>query len=265
VATAIARTFTGKGFVIAADRRSTNTETGEHKDETQKIHQFGSGPLAASFFGAGRLGSFDFLAEIPGAAQAKSPSRFHTLQDYATAIAGKVQNKLVASMETEQISLPSIPSETAGDDGDTILVMHIDGYYSDRPASVRVRFRHKDQKLLPPDVSELLDLVCLDTNGSANVVRTKIVAGIPEIAERINSNDSSMRAYMIAADLDESSDPEATRAVNFSSAFIRACAGPEAQKIDPVRARTIGGTPCIATVTPEHGFRWVPGFGKDDK
>jgi hypothetical protein len=42
--------------------------------------------------------------------------------------------------------------------------------------------------------------------------------------------------------------------------YIAACSDPIALELDEF-CHTIGGHIHVATVTPDHGFRWVPGLG----
>jgi hypothetical protein len=256
--TAIIRTYTPSGFVVAADGRSTNSVTKKvTSDKVQKLFRLGD--LMCSFTGGVQLGRadseeteevlFNFIAELMGAGQATSLRRFHGLQEYAQRISEKVNQKLEQALRRGNISLPSIPSDYPGDYAETILLAFVEGYHNNLPSRVRIRFCHDQGKLLPPHViTEQLK------------PSIPVIVGIPEIGRLIQEGDPRMRGYMEAVNLDDSYNNELAFAINFSRAFIRACGGPEAHEIDPEVAHTIGGAILIATVTNAHGFRWVADY-----
>ena len=264
MSTAIVRIYTPSGFVVGADGRSTNSATREiTSDHVQKIYQFGNNPLALSFTGAAHLGPadtddtsevlFDFVAELTGAGQATSASRFRSLQEYAARVARGVNRKLEEVVRRGNIALPSIPSENPRDYGETILLAFLDGYHDARPDRVRIRFCHDGAALLPPDII---------TEPLTPMIPS--VVGIPQVGEMIRKGEPQMRPYMLAVNLDDSYDTELALAVSFSRAFIQACGGHEACEIAPEIAGAIGGDTLIATMTPKYGFRWVPGLSPND-
>jgi hypothetical protein len=91
-----------------------------------------------------------------------------------------------------------------------------------------------------------------------------IIVGIPAIGAMIQDGDPRMSPYFQTVNLDNSYDEQLAQAIAFSSAFIGACGGQEANEIDPEKASGIGGNTLIATVTPGYGFRWVPDLGPHD-
>jgi hypothetical protein len=126
MSTAIVRTYTSDGFVLAADGRSGDSRTGIISDAEQKIFSFGGMPLAYSFTGSAvKLGPpgestdvvFDFPAEVSRAVQSISSRRHHTLLDYARRIAGPVHRNLWEARQTGRVEYPNLPSRESGESG----------------------------------------------------------------------------------------------------------------------------------------------------
>lgn len=247
--TAIARIYTPGGFVIAADGLSTNSDTGEVINRSlQKIFRMGNSPLAMSFIGAARLndGEFDFIEEVLRASQIISARRFQGLQQYADRIAGLVQRKLMPMLPRRATPLPSIPSMNPQDYGQTILIVHLDGYHNDCPDRVRIRFCHDGNRLLRPHI--LTEDV---------MPETLVLSGIDEIGRRILKRDPALLHYIREVKVEQAYPPSLLNAITMSRAVVEACGGPEARLVDPERAAAIGGDTHVAVITPDRGFQWA--------
>jgi hypothetical protein len=258
--TAIIRTYTHDGLVVAADGRSRNSTTGEITSEAmQKLFQFGNNPIAFSLTGAGQLGCadkddldeilFDFRKELCGVAEALSATRSTSVLDYASRIAVRVNQRLQDTLANGNIELPTIPSSYPGDTGTAILEAFLDGYHKGKPERVRFCFLHERGHLLPAHV--------VNEPLAPEIPR---VVGIPEIGNRIIQGDEQLLRYAphdLPLDL---FSHKLSLAMVVGATYINACGGTEAHAINPDIAVGIGGRLHIATVTPKDGFRWVPGF-----
>ncbi len=215
-------------------------------DNLQKIYRMGNSPLAMVFTGAALLdnGEFNFIAELSRASQRISARRFHGLQEYASRIAGAVQDKLAAFLPQRTTPLPTVPSIDPRDYGQTILIVLIDGYHNNLPGRVRMRFCHEGENLLKPHIMTE-DLV-------PGALR---ISGIPGIGSCIK--DPSLRRYVREIKVERVYPAGLSYAISISCAAIEACGGPEAALIDPERAASIGGHTHIAVITPDRGFQWV--------
>jgi hypothetical protein len=257
--TAIVRTYTDDGFVIAADGRVCNSSSGEPtKENMQKVFRLGSQPLAYSFTGAAMLGRadshdsdevlFDFIERFRCACQMVSARRFPTLQKYAERLSSIVYRSLQEALASNNIDLPEDGAE-ASERGHTIVNIQIDGYFAGYPSRAKIRYWHENQNLSEPDVitQELMPM-------------TPELHGIPEIAKRIYRRDPELAHYLRPLEPESHYSNAIIFAAIYARAFIEACAGPEGAKVAPAKSATINNRIHIAIITPRDGFQWLQGF-----
>jgi hypothetical protein len=257
--TALVRTFTGDGFVVAAEGRVCNSSTGEvTQEDMQKVFQVGRQPLACSFTGAALLGRadsesgdevlFDFMNEFRNSSQAVSVRRCSTLQQYAARVSRAVNQRLRDAIRDGNIRLPD-DTPCFSEQGRAIVEIYIDGYYARTPSRIEIRFWHENQVVSEPNVitEELMPM-------------RPAAHGIGEIAKRLTANDPSLKNYLKPVEIEGQYSQEILTAITFSKAFIEACAGPEGAKVDPKSSATINNKIHMAVITPQGGFRWLPGF-----
>jgi hypothetical protein len=180
MATAIVRTYTDDGFVVASDGLVRLSDNGKILDEAgQKIFSFGTAKsLAFSFTGSIQLGSehevggaFDFIEAFSTAVQARSTTRGRTLADYAQRISRAVHDSLKKAQLAKNILFTSEPSEARAEGGFTIATALIDGYFSDSASRVEIHFLHDDQQLAYPEVFPIQITTQPSVHGSPEVAR----------------------------------------------------------------------------------------------
>jgi len=268
MSTAIVRTYTSEGFIIAADGRRCGAEDGKvDSDVTQKIFPIGGSStrfLAYSISGFASIVSrdatemvFSFVTEINRATQALSTRRYSALADYAKKAFGAVHQRLKDAKLAGLLDYPDPDAETLdpSERGSTIARVLIDGYHKDIPSRVKVRFFHEHQNLARLEVlQQELATGAPWCQGSEKVF--ELMFGM----QAENSN-RMFAAYERRSVKLVSHPNEALRIhAQMAHAYISACSGPEALAMDPKPCAGIGGRIHIATITPKDGFQWAPGF-----
>lgn len=266
MSTAIVRTYTSEGFVIAADGRACGGEDGKvETDSVQKIFPIGSssiGFLAYSISGTVSIASrdateiaFNFAEEINRATLVLSMRRFSTLADYAKRAYRAVHQKLKDGKLGGRLEYPDAETLDPSEPGSTIARVLIDGYFNGVPSRVKVRFFHECQVL-----------------AGLEVLQQELATGLPwahgseKVFDLMFGTHRENEKYIFSAYERRSgrlvSHPNETLRIHaqMAHAYIDACSGPEALAIDPKPCAGIGGHIHIATITPKDGFHWVPGF-----
>jgi hypothetical protein len=253
--TAIVRTFTPQGFVLAADGRSFGTIDGAIlNDAAQKIFPTRtlSGAFAFSIAGAIELVTDDrsqiavnLADEARKSAESLENERIENLTDYAARFCHPIYRALNEAHKSGRLTnFPSHETRVLGERGQTITRLLLDGYLGEYPSSVNVRFFHEDGELREPGI---------ETNRFPTGFH--YVLGSPQIVRLLwDSNDprfSEYRGPKIYAE-----DMTLQSAIERSRCYIQACSDPQSAAIDSV-CRTIGGHIHIATITPSSGFQWV--------
>ena len=262
MSTAIVRTFTEEGFIIAADGRARGAEDGIKKyDDLQKIFAIGNNPrsLAYSISGAASIATcdgteiaFDFITEINRATEALSMRRYDNLGEYARKAFGSVHLKLKDSKLAGRLDYPELGTFDPSERGSTIARVFIDGYYRDVPCRVKGRFFHECQVLAGLEVlQQELAMGAQWAQGSTKVFEMMFEG-------HVGHEDNLFSKYMQRSSELTSHANETLRIyAQMAYAYIDACSGPEALAIDPKPCAGIGGRIHIATITPKVGFRWL--------
>jgi hypothetical protein len=253
MSTAILRMYTPQGFVIVADGRSTDREmelTGE-EDETQKIFNISGGGhhIAFSSSGVAQLShSFSLIKEILRVSASLSSAKCKNLAGYANRLASGVNRSLGEAKAAGLFKefLTGVPATlTPGANG--IAMTFLDAFYNGIPQRAAITFRHKDQRLISPDVvSEPV------TPGA------RFVLGCRDVEHLLfDTQDPRFAAYRRRP---KNIPPTLEDVGDCLSGYVLACGDPEALKIDP-KCAMIGGRVHIAHVTPQ-GFQWqIPPLG----
>jgi hypothetical protein len=264
---AIVRTFTPEGFVIAADGRATNLNLSIQNETEQKIFPINPlcGPCALSICGAVDIASddrshiaVDVQTTIRESVKALERRKIKNLLGYAvrlsrdvhTAMKQAVLSGSVADYEGYNCGLPEV-----GMQGHTITSIWLDGDSNNKPSSIAIRLFHENGILAEPEVSPQ-DLMI----GGHRIYGSILIADIlfnPENEVRDYIGTTIFQAHrpkwMYCEDI------RLADAIDRSKRYIEACSDPEAVTLDKECAR-IGGRIHIATVTANEGFKWVPGF-----
>jgi hypothetical protein len=254
MSTAIFRSFTSEGFVMAADGlRLTPGDPASRKEHVQKIFCISDATRTLAFALAGCVYTstdngyvFDFAAEVGRAAKMLAAENLPTLNRYTETVSEIVSAILRDAVSTKLlVEYPDDCAEgSAGELGRTIAYLFLLGYYTGRPEWTSARFWHENQVLQPPTVfAEPARHGLARASGSDRIFNL--------LRDR---TDPRFFAY-----LTDTSNYNLAEAVKFGENYIRACSDPLAVEIDP-RCATIGGRIHIATVKPESGFQWVAGF-----
>ena len=260
--TAVVRTYSGDGFVIAADGMACDQDNNVTSLEKQKIFPFGGRKsMAYSLAGRSMIGPdegpeiwFDFRQEIDKAVQSISMSRDVTLLKYAERLRKRICRELTAKCPTDKIHFDDTSSPHPGEIGSTLTWLFIDGYYKGLESSVMIRFYRHEQRFEAETYATQIVRGAYFCHGS-EIIHNLIGKGDLRFC-----NDRYFRP--LDKSLQHLSD-DILRAINYSRAYIEACASPEARELDPFCA-AIGGRIHIATVKPKDGFDWAPGFEPEE-
>jgi hypothetical protein len=128
--------------------------------------------------------------------------------------------------------MTGITSESADP---VIAEILLDGYYSGVAASVAIRFGHRDQELMDPELEKQADFLALSSIWDVRGPLAQVFFGsmpIPTSVERT------------AAIIDE---------------YVRFCSSPEARALDESAHLKVGGRTHVATISRD-GFEWVHGY-----
>jgi hypothetical protein len=260
VATAIFRTFTNDGFLIAADGRQQELGGTIIIETKQKIFSFG-GSRSLSYAFTGRVGlgpddsretTFDFITQVREAAQIISTRRCSTLPTYADRLARHVQRVLEDRCRNRPIKFADAPSADPNEAGSTIAEVLIDGYYSGSPSRVSVRFYRQDGQFVSPQIVPE-DVVV----GGVWLYGSKMIAKLLGAKDKRFYNERSLRPPDTAI---PHFSPEMHRAVIHARAYIEGCSSPEGLALERKICSSIGGKIHMASITANEGFKWVPGF-----
>jgi hypothetical protein len=252
--TAIVRTWTPQGFVIAADGRSRGQDV-IRTEKAQKICPLESpiGSFAFCMSGVTELFNGDneetvvsLAEETRRAAEALRGQRTSNLMGLAAKLVRPGYNALKDVWESiNPQCYPSQPS-LPGERGETIFRLWLDGYRGEYPESVSVRIFHEKGKLCEPAV--LPELVLHGIHKSATPV--------PTIGKILWSDDSDPRLSAYKGRAVFAEDMTLGDALEHSRLFIEAHFDPKAMAIDQ-NCLEVGGHIHIATITPQNGFRWT--------
>lgn len=260
--TAIVRTYTNEGFVIAADGRKTKTQDGSVvvvSDATQKIFPVVGQAQSLAYAIAGTVQFtpkdsdeivFDLIAEISNASQEFASRRSRNLAGYSTRLCRAVNARLAHVQKTgKPFRYPEDAVPLPGEHGRTIAHVFLEGYSGAAPARVRARFCHEDQKLLEPEIiTGELAAGCPMVYGPGDVTNLLFKTEDPRFA--VYRRKTLLRRDMTMSE-----------SIEIAKSYIGACCDPEALKIDEKACSGIGGRIHIATITAKNGFQWVEGFG----
>lgn len=253
--TAIVRTLTPGGFVLAADGRKSGAIDGTVlSDSVQKIFPLQTlvGFFAYSIAGTIELVTddhrevaLDLAEEVRKSADLLVKRRTKNLAGYAVRLCRPVYQALKNVHESGRISdYPSYETNVSVERGDTIIRICLDGFRDGYPSSVVIRIFHENGVLCEPEIST-----------EPNFLGLHRTLGRPEIGRLLwETNDHRLATYRGPQIFAE--DMTLQDAIDRSQSYIRAYADPEAHAIDP-ECRKVGGHIHIATITPQFGFTWV--------
>ena len=252
--TAIVRTYTQSGFVIAADGRKRHHHGTVRSDKQQKIFSIEQTGLVVAYSIAGNpiftpednddLQVFNLITEIPKAVQTLASTLVTTLPEYGKALADMINERLRQAKETPNTDYPEITTQSHGLDS-TIAYLFFDGYCNERPSRLQIRFFHEGQDLKPPEVFPQDLFLGYHIGYGSDIMRYII----------FETDDARFSQFRMPKR--RPADVTITDAVEEARRFIEACKTPEALTEDPEHCAGIGGHIHIATVTPSRGFRWV--------
>jgi hypothetical protein len=250
--TAIIRTLTFEGYVLAADGRSTGAVDGSiFSDSVQKIFPIKTpvGSFAYTLAGTvhiltddSREIAIDFVDELRKSADALSERKTKDLMGYAVRLFRPIMRAVRDAHESGRFSMFPSNEPQLLERGNTILRVSIDGLWNGFPSSVTVRIFHENGRLCDPEMS--------------SSVSGQIVAeGRPQIAWLLwQTDDHRFTSYRVP--LPEQLDATLDVAISRSRSYILAHTDPEAIAIDPL-CSGVGGHIHIATITAAEGFKWV--------
>jgi hypothetical protein len=241
MSTAIARIYTPEGFVIAADGRKLNRQSGEiASDEEQKVFRLchHAGDMSCAIAGVAQFarehGLFDFGVAAGRAARAIEKRQVTNRYEYSDLLA----REICRALEVFSPALLCSGTEPA-------TSLFLDGFFGGRPMRSKIELTYRidgiDAQVSPEE------LVPGKTKGyGSEIIWAMLFATMP------HDHLSSYRQVCQMAK--PTGVAQATRvALN----VIRAHCCPEAMLIDPERCAAVGGHIHIATVTQSDGFKWA--------
>jgi hypothetical protein len=254
MSTAIIVAYTPDGFIMAADGRGIDSKhPTKHDDSVQKIFaiQDAKRRLAFMVSGSAVIGSdggedFSFVAESNKAAEVMRLSRWRDLEGYGGEFSRIINKALRKAKATGRIAeFPADSRPLAGERGNTIARIILAGYYDGWPSRIEVRFWHDKQSLSVPNIR-----LC--------AVEDELVWGSRRVEEVLrDTRDQRLSSYKAPPPAQAS---PIEQAVHIATNYIRACSDPEALQVDEENCRAIGGRIHVASITPDDGFQWVPGY-----
>lgn len=263
--TALAHIYCDEGFVLAADGRNVERMAQGMKiisDREQKIFRLPGvdRDVACSFCGMVDLFddassiAFDFVSECQKAAESLTSVFFAEASDLADRIGQQLQQSLIATKERGAIV--DYPSGKAwpGERRNTIVRIHLDGYFSGLPFPAVLRLGQENQQPFYRSVSR--DLY---------PQHSAVLFGSPEIAWHLfHDEDARLARYRTDATrriglrcMHPKTPVTLQDSIEAAHNYIAACCDPIALEIDEVNCQGIGGHLHIAAVTPKDGFYWV--------
>jgi hypothetical protein len=142
MSTAIARIYTPEGFVIAADGRKLNGQSGEvASDEVQKIFplHYQAGDMSCAIAGVAQFatehGLFDFGAEAGRAALAIAKRQASNHYEYSEFLAREICRSL-------EVFRPA--SLCSG--GEQVTRLLLDGYFDGRPVRSKIELTYRTDR-----------------------------------------------------------------------------------------------------------------------
>jgi hypothetical protein len=257
--TALVRTFTPQGFVVAADGREYDPDRKVVISENvRKIFRVEDGyrHLAFSVCGAIKILTRDRtalavnLVDIANdAAMMLADRKTRDLTGYAFRFSRQIYESLGKVCGHDgQCLFPDLgENELEGEMGKTIARLMFDGYQDGTPFSATIRLFHQDEILQTPEVlAEPLRL------GFHRMI------GPPQLTHLLWNTDDERLAkfrgkFMYAEDI------TLEDAIERSATYLKACSDEQFINIDK-SCCTVGGHIHMAKVTPARGFEWVKGF-----
>jgi hypothetical protein len=252
MATAIYRAFTRDGFVVGADGRSLDSDTGEITSDTkQKVFCFsGADSLAFSFTGTVSLGygdtvMFDFIQAFGIAVKSIPASRASGLREYSRMLAEPTLTFLTQARRNAVVRFTQDEHEREPTGVFTIATVGIDGYFGEIPGRIELRFSHAKQ-VPQAQIGEMY-------------LNDQPLVYAPTLGEDGLWSHASLARYRTVQDRTFHDSAAISRSIHEAKCVIEAYGSAEARAINPLSI-FVGGKTHIATVTPGEGFRWVPGF-----
>jgi len=239
--TAIARVYTPRGFVVAADGRKLNNQTGEiGGDEAQKVFRLShtAGEMCFSVAGVGDMllqsGRLDFSAVVSRSAINIATTEIRNPDDYA---------RLLGATICRDIQSLVLDPLASGMEMETHL--YLDGYILGQPMRRTITISYLEDRM-----------------------EARLAAGELLPGRAIGHGSPMVWAVLFGKTPDNRLHPHrhicqslrpttVSQAVRVCRALIRAHCDPEALSIDRQKCEGVGGHIHIATVTPEEGFKWV--------
>jgi hypothetical protein len=184
MATAIIRTYTPDGFVIAADGRTCRDEDfSVVSDTTQKVFRIEdrAGIVACSMAGTVGLTAnggdgivLDLYEEAVKIAGHLVNRQSKNLYGYAARLSKLLSDSLEGVKSSGALPLyPMGGNQEDGETGQTILRVFLDGYYHGKPSRACIRLSHTDQKL---DNAQIYRFDCPVPTGSMAAHGSHIIA-----------------------------------------------------------------------------------------
>jgi hypothetical protein len=274
----IVRTFTADGFVIAADGRESDAkDPSDRIDTAQKVFHAKSlcGSFALSISGAvsivaddGRGYAVEILDQAVKSAESLQYRRTGDLLGYAHRLVRPVHAAMKEAVDSGKLACyPTLPGHASGERGSTLSLIMLDGYHNASRSSVNIRLFHEDGLLAEPEIdsdkldtdvhyanaSDAIGLLLFESNDEVdNYLKSLPAETTRSIAQQIIDTYRPQRMYINDVMTIE-------KAIDRSKRYIEACSDPVAIALSEEYAR-IGGRIHIATVTPNEGFQWVPGY-----
>jgi len=249
MSTCIVAQYTDEGFALAADSLRKNALTGEDvSTKIQKIFPIeekqNGRVLAYGLAGAvhildqGGTSRFNFAKEFSTPVQQLTPVRITSMESYAKELSALVNKNLLTKRQNLDIDhYPCMPN-TAGVIARVILV----GYYRDVGCLVKLDLCHNDQVLLEPALRV----------GPASF---EVFSGSKFIADKIfKSKDRGFSKYRTLSVRKGIPPKTLFEAEELVRSYIQACIDNQSRDDE---CTLIGGQPHVATVSPEHGFKWL--------
>ena len=253
--TAIVRTLTLEGTVLAADGRNTGALNGAVlNDSTQKIFPVATANGTVAYCVCGTVNVIsddqtrvvvDIADEIRKSTESLTSRRTGSLAGYATRVFRPVCKALRDACDRGEISQFASQPKSPYERGETILRVYFHGYRDGFPSSVAVRLYHEDGALAEPELvtEPLIPMHMVD-------LPVRRIGGI------VLEGKEQPRLAAYRQPNIEMTTCTLSLAIERSRALIASHTDPEALAIEPL-CRTVGGHTHIATITAAEGFKWV--------
>lgn len=244
--------YTSEGFIVAADGRCRNAQTGPIKSDCdQKIFPIANpgrilayavqGTTAIDDTQTGKR-ALDLLLAVKesiGYLDA-TPSR-HDLNWYASRLWPHVQNALLEANKKHDFG----PFPALNNDPSLLFQIILCGFYRNKPSYAEIQFAHKDQKIVQPRVNNYGHISPVVTYGSFKVAEQLFKGNYPEFTAFRTPvmNPRNWKNLTLG------------NGTEIATNYIRACSSDEGRKIDKEVCDGIGGHIHIAEITPTE-FRW---------